>query len=82
MSVTAGQRLGPHEILSTLGADGMGEVLMIKPGTQQTLSMVVVLNWLEEQKAKLPVKWLARGRVLILTARQIDIAKLRRGVRV
>ena len=29
---------------------------MIKPGTEQAPSMVVVLNWLEELKAKLPAK--------------------------
>jgi len=29
---------------------------MIKPGTQQAPSMVVVLNWLEELKAKLRAK--------------------------
>ena len=50
--MTPGTRLGPYDV----SPDGQ-QFLMIKAaGTEQAPSIVVVLNWLEELKAKLPAK--------------------------
>jgi hypothetical protein len=75
MALAPGARIGPYEIVSLLGAGGMGEVyratdhtlvrdVAIKskgPATEDRVdgapaSLVVVLNWTEELKQRVPVK--------------------------
>jgi hypothetical protein len=40
MPLTAGARLGPYEILSAIGAGGMGEVYRMRDGRQSDLAAV------------------------------------------
>ena len=61
MSLDRGTTLGPYEILSPIGAGGMGEVYQ-KPGVSRQMGdgdaligMVVVENWLEELRDRVPV---------------------------
>jgi len=39
MSCPAGSRLGPHEIVSRLGAGGMGEVMAVDVSTNPTVTL-------------------------------------------
>jgi hypothetical protein len=42
MTLAAGSRLGPYEIVSAIGAGGMGEVF---PEEDRSLPATVLLNW-------------------------------------
>ena len=44
MSLTAGARLGPYEIVSPLGAGGMGEVYRAKDGRLNRTVAVKILS--------------------------------------
>ena len=51
MPLSSGTKFGAYEIVAPRGAGGMGEVYRARDAPT---SMVVVLNWLEELKAKFP----------------------------
>jgi len=54
MTLNAGTRLGPYEILSPLGAGGMGEVYRAKDS--RLAREVVVLGWLNDLERRVPAK--------------------------
>jgi hypothetical protein len=55
MAMLPGERLGPYEILSAIGAGGMGEVYPARPrSTGRDLAINVVLSWFEELKQEVP----------------------------
>ena len=47
MSLTAGTRLGPYEILSAIGRGGMGQrfLLPVRDQRQAAVPITVVLDW-------------------------------------
>ena len=51
MALELGSTLGHYEILSSLGAGGMGEVYRDSPGHDQ---LVLVQNWYEELRRMVP----------------------------
>ena len=53
MSLTAGTRLGPYEIVSALGAGGMGEVYRAR---DTRLDRTVAIKILAEQFSKDPIR--------------------------
>ena len=54
MTVSAGARLGPYEIVAPLGAGGMGEV--DEKQLASTKFLQVVQNWLPELLRRVPVR--------------------------
>ena len=44
MSLSAGTRLGPHEILSSIGAGGMGEVYRARDTYRDRTVVITVLS--------------------------------------
>jgi eukaryotic-like serine/threonine-protein kinase len=53
MPLGPGVRLGPYEIVSAIGAGGMGEVYRAR---DTKLGRDVALNWAEELKRLVPVE--------------------------
>ena len=56
MSLTPGTRLGPYEILSAIGAGGMGEVYRARDTAlnRDVAIKIVVEHWFEELKRLMP----------------------------
>ena len=61
MSLDLGTTLGPYQVIAKIGEGGMGEVYQ-KPGVSRQMGdgdaligMVVVENWFEELRDRIPV---------------------------
>jgi serine/threonine protein kinase len=79
MSLLAGSRLGPYEILAPLGAGGMGEVYRARDTRLERAVAVKVLPGhlsssaevrRHSDAAKLPLDWSSDGRFLLFEARE------------
>ena len=47
-TVVPGSRFGPYEILSPLGAGGMGQFLVVTSSGSTTTTLTLVVDWLSE----------------------------------